>query len=64
MRKKYRLLAAPEGWPETLPFRVSLPGQPESYGIGEEFEHEFLPEHEAANLESGLLEVVREEAAA
>jgi len=43
-----------------LPLEVHLPAEAGggSYKQGEEFEHEFSEEDEAANLQSGLLEVI------
>lgn len=66
MRKKYRLLAAPPGWPETLEFRVSPAGREAegSYGIGEEFAADFSEEEEAEHIASGLLAAVVEDEAA
>lgn len=52
----YRLLAAPEGWPETLPFRLRLADR--DVAVGEEFEADLSPDQERANIESGLLERV------
>lgn len=54
----YRLLKAPDGWPEQHEFRVTWPGHDRTYGVGDLFEREFTPEQEAANLASGLLERV------
>lgn len=53
---RYRVLKAPEGWPKQLPFAVQTTDG--SYGPGDEFDHEFSEEDEAANLASGLLEIV------
>lgn len=49
---------ASTGWPESLPFRLGVPGDDKDYGVGEEFEHEFSVEDERANVESGLLAIV------
>lgn len=59
MANRYRVASAPRGWPETLPFRLGVPGHEADYGVGEEFEHEFESHDiEQANLDSGLLEIV------
>lgn len=55
---RYKVVKAQEGWPKKLPYRLGVPGHDTDYGIGEEFEHEFAEADEAANLASGLLEIV------
>jgi hypothetical protein len=55
---RYRVVSAPPGWPENLPFRLGVPGSPEDYGVGDEFDKEFTIEEERENLSSGLLEIV------
>lgn len=57
--QRYRVISTPHGWPDSLPFRLGVPGGTEDYGVGEVFEHEFdSVDDELANLESGLLEIV------
>jgi hypothetical protein len=58
---RYRVVRAPEGWPAKLPYRVGWPGHDGDYGIGDDFERDFSEEEEAANLDSGLLEIVPRE---
>ena len=64
MIKRYRLAKTPEGWPDSLPFRIEVAGHDSDYGIGDEFECELPETVEAANVASGLLELVQEEAVA
>jgi hypothetical protein len=59
MTNRYRVLQPPEGWPGRLPFKiVTAEG---TYGVGDEFEHEFTPDDEVTNLNSGLLELLPSE---
>lgn len=59
MKKAYRLLKAPAGWPEQLEFRLQLAEG--TCGVGEECELDLTAEEEAANVASGLLAVVGQE---
>lgn len=58
---RYRVTRAPDGWPESLPFRVGWDGHDTDYGIGDEFDREFTETDEADNLAAGLIEIVPRE---
>ena len=56
MTRRYRVLAPPRGWPDSLEFKVRT-GDTVA-GVGDEFDWEFTPEDEEANINTGLLAVV------